>query len=126
MLIRQNQNKTAKEKLQQAIQLDPQQAHVLTGLLQFKENPTPLENAKAMLQLLQANPNDTDAAWQLAVLLDSMGLYDKALVLYGYGWQLAGRFNPETVNQGWRSTTSMACWTRARPARPSRSSCRCR
>jgi tetratricopeptide (TPR) repeat protein len=100
MLIKQNQNKSAKEKLQQAIQLDPWQPRALAGLLHLMEKPTSLDNAKAMLQLLAANPNDTDAAWELALLLDSMGLYDKALVLYSYGWQLATRFNPENINDG--------------------------
>ena len=100
IMLKQNQNKSAKEKFQQAIQLDPQQPRALAGLLHIMEKPTPLDNTKAMLQLLGANPNDTDAAWELALLLNSMGLYDKALVFYNYGWQLAGRVNPENINDG--------------------------
>jgi tetratricopeptide (TPR) repeat protein len=100
MLLRQNQNKSAKEKFQQAIQLDPKQARALAGLMGLAEKPTALDNVKIMLQLLESNPNDTDAAWSLALLLDSTGLYDKAMVFYNYGWQLAGRFNPDTPNEG--------------------------
>ena len=99
-LLKQNQNKSAKEDLEKAIRLDPKHPRVLADLLRLKENPKPLENVQALLQLIAANPNDTDAAWELAVLLDSAGLYDKALVFYGYGWQLAKRFSPETTDEG--------------------------
>ncbi len=99
VLLGQGDRKAATAKLEEAIKLDPNHSSVVAGLLGLREGAKLPQRAQTLMQLIQANPNDTNAAWDLATLLDSLGMADKALPFYDYAWTLTVRQTPEALNE---------------------------
>lgn len=99
ILLGRNQKKEAQAKLQQALKLEPRTWSALVMTANLAENPTPVMQCKMLCQLLQANPSDIDAAWQIAPLLADAGLHDQAAIFYDFAWEMTRRLEGSIQNE---------------------------
>ena len=81
----------ASAALEQALKLDPCNPSALRGRFRLVQTPTAVQQAELQLGLLKANPQDENAVLELALLLGSQGLYDKALEFFNYAWDSVSR-----------------------------------
>jgi tetratricopeptide (TPR) repeat protein len=72
-----------------ALELDPANPDAAEGLLAVTEDPAPADRTAALLQLLRGNPKAVAVAWDLAALLDALGLHAESLTFYEHAWQTA-------------------------------------
>ncbi len=72
-----------------SLELDPTNPDAAEGLLAVIDNPTAVDEAESLLRLLLGNPKAVAIAWDLAALLDSLGLHERALVFFEHAWDTA-------------------------------------
>ncbi|MFP4052320.1 MAG: hypothetical protein ACLFV7_00465 [Phycisphaerae bacterium] len=91
LLSRQGMRQAAMLAIEQALALDPHNPRALGEYAQITGDRTATASAKLNVKLLRGNPSSAQAAWELAGLLGSEGLYRRALAFYDYGWGISER-----------------------------------
>ena len=91
VLLGQGQRQKALEALYAALALDGSNPLALNDRLELLKEVKPADNAATLLGLLRGNPLAVEISWKLALLLDSMGLYDPALLFFDYAWEVNNR-----------------------------------
>ena len=89
-LRKQGKKAEAARALARALKLDPQN-RLAIELRLAGEKVAPADRVRDMLALVRANPLDVHVVWQLAGLLDSLGLYGQSLRFFEHAWIMAGR-----------------------------------
>lgn len=88
ILLGQNDQKGAADEFREALKIDPLLPMALEGDLSLRPNATADEQARALLDLVKANPANADSSWRVGILLDSMGMYEPAITFFNQGWTL--------------------------------------
>ncbi|MFW6066686.1 MAG: tetratricopeptide repeat protein, partial [Planctomycetota bacterium] len=79
----------ARDAYERALALDPTNPDAAEGLLRVTENPTAADEVEALLRLLSGNPKAVAVAWDVASLLDSLGLHERALTFFEHAHRTA-------------------------------------
>ena len=91
ILRRQGRSADAIDQFELALRLDPYNPAAVQGRLALRSDPTTVDRAASMLRLLRGNPFAVSIAWELAVLLGTLGLHEQALEFFDYAWTLSQR-----------------------------------
>jgi tetratricopeptide (TPR) repeat protein len=81
-------NTAAGKAFAAALELDPCNPSALNGLANTTTNPTTFDRAKTLLMLVQGNPTYAAGQWELAGLLDEIGLYEQSILFYDHAWNI--------------------------------------
>ena len=74
--------------LVRALVLDPHHPDAIRATLAIGDEPTPADRVAAGVRILRGNPLAVQAAWELATLLDSLGLHEQAVAMFEYAWEV--------------------------------------
>jgi len=86
VLARQGKALPASEAFARALKLDGGNGLALGGLMSVEANPAPRRLAELLLAQLRGSPTDFPVGWELAALLDSLGLAAESLEVFDYSW----------------------------------------
>jgi len=84
ILVRQGQEKQARDTYARALRLDAYNPAALNGQFSLIKEPKTSDRISLLLALLKCNPRDLDIAAKLAVQLDALGLHNESLTLFEY------------------------------------------
>lgn len=73
------------------ISLDSHHRLALDGWIAIQKNLAPADRADVLLRILSGEPSAVDVSWELAALLDRLGLYDHAVEFFSHTWRIAMR-----------------------------------
>ncbi|MGC9455485.1 MAG: tetratricopeptide repeat protein [Phycisphaerae bacterium] len=79
----------ARDTYSRALELDPTDPDAAEGLLRVTEDPTAADEAAALLRLLAGNPKAVAVAWDVASLVDSLGLHERSLTFFDHAMRTA-------------------------------------
>ena len=82
----QGDTQAVKNAFAKALELDPYHPDALRGTLELSEQPTPAQRVAVGVKLLKGNPLAVATAWELATLLNGLGLHDEAVGMFDYAW----------------------------------------
>lgn len=79
----------ARDTYNRALELDPTNPDAAEGLLAITEDPADDDEVAALGRLLRGNPKAVAVAWDIATLLDSLGLGERALTFFEHARKTA-------------------------------------
>lgn len=79
ILLGRGRRSAALDMFDRALELDPHHPGALERRLALGDSPDVVQRVSVLTALLGGNPTAADAAWKLAALLGSQGMYDEAL-----------------------------------------------
>lgn len=88
ILLGQGDEKGARQMLEESLRLDPWNRAALLALPTVRNPFPPQEGVGVLLALLRGNPRSWQTAWELAMRLGDLGLYEEALAYYRHTWAL--------------------------------------
>jgi len=104
IFARQGRKKAQVAAFKRALKLAPDQPVALRGLMAQEGAARPAEQVARLLGLLRGNPLAVNVAWELAGLLDSLGLYDQSVEMFDYAWSVHAN------TSGGRTGSSLFVW----------------
>lgn len=89
ILLGRGERERGRQAYAAALKLDPYNPDAINGRFALLDDPTPAETVQAFLDLLAGNPLAVRQAWNAAVQLDELGLYEQALTFFDYAREVA-------------------------------------
>lgn len=91
ILDRQGRKRPALDAFRRALMLTDDHPVGLRGVLALQDKPTGASRVRTLLGELRGNPLSVDVAWELARVLNGLGLHEAAVEMFDYAWSIFRR-----------------------------------